>query len=148
MGTKGNIKGDLWTVTIDGALSPFAASLDVTLTLSAKEVTSTATGQDVVASILNGRRAALSLTFVEWDDALLTKFSELTAGAPPAPGTQLATHTVVLHDPNAATTEEDLTFGAVSFREVKRTSDGDGEVQLVVTAAAERDGSDNVWTVG
>ncbi|GIK18630.1 MAG: hypothetical protein BroJett004_07940 [Planctomycetota bacterium] len=141
------IKGDLWEVTI-GALEPFHASVSVGGMLLLHHVLSGRTGDDIVATLVQGRRGEIEIEVQENDVAVIRAGLNMTAsGDAPDVGTALTPVAVVIADPTVAADANDLRFYAVTF-DLRRTSDGKEEARWVLRGTAQRDANGKVWRLG
>lgn len=149
MADKDNIKGDVFSVKIDGSEAAFHARVQVGGFLVIHDVTSGKTGADILKSIVQGRGAAIRLEVIERTTADLRLALGLGSGDEAlAVGDELPTHTLQIHDETAADDSRDYYFHAVRFGTLSEDKDGLGNAILIVEGVALRDDDGNVWQLG
>lgn len=142
------ITGDLMNVTI-GALTPFHARVRVGGMFVKHAVKSGRTGDDIIASLVQGRGADLEIEVQENDVAVIRAGLGMAgSGDFPAVGDAVPTVAVTLGDPTVAANANDLHFYAVSFADLSRESDGKEEARWVLRGMAQRDANGKVGRLG
>lgn len=142
--SKANIKGNIWQVFINDAEAPFNASISYRNGIDIVPVTVAISGSTPVAHIVQGHTPTLDFEWSEWEIegikiALGVNVAPI-AGVHQLPkiGTQMPTHHVRLHDPNADDTSLDLVFPQMVFNGIDRTMDGRSSAKFKSTGIAER----------
>lgn len=149
--TKGNIKGDLFDVFIDGTKGPFQATFSWNYTPNMHPVKTGRTGSSVVAHLLMGVEVGLEVTFQQMN---LTELESLlaTGGTAPRNVTNLDdTPTVFelkLRPAGAADDTDAIIVKECVVAGMRYDNDGQAERQLVVTFAAELNDSSVVMSIG
>lgn len=153
---KAAVRSDRFQLFIDGDQAPIMASLELPAILQQNlhKVRSLRTGSTTIVSFPQGHSFDGVIVFQQSAAADLRRFNELDLEDEevfqPAVGTQMTTHVLRFHDPDAG--DADLTgdifiFAAV-FLGTEMSVDGEGNRQIKVPFHAQADASGNVWGIG